>query len=257
MFSLSSLASRFFSPFTCTGTVHSLWSLRRPASSTSQDNDADPGYLSALKKQDPAAYRKWRYHNDQEYRQNRLRAQQRYRRRPDVREQKIAAQHLLNRSPKALQYERQYDRASQKAGLGSCTRPSLLLNASTTIAPLARETAFSGSGGPPRLTRPLISAILALPATLISWSLRANTRSYLGSSPLLIIHHHHLQSHDHSTTHMRILAAAADSFCRLNLPHRQRISILPRNQSWSVLIMFPSLYAMRIPIPGRASHDQQ
>ncbi|KAG9667289.1 hypothetical protein KCU99_g9899, partial [Aureobasidium melanogenum] len=99
MFSLSSLASRFFSPFTCTGTVHSLWSLRRLASSTSQDNDADPGYLSALKKQDPAAYRKWRYRNDQEYRQTRLRAQQRYRRRPDVREQEI------------VQYERQYDRS--------------------------------------------------------------------------------------------------------------------------------------------------
>ncbi|KAH0384008.1 hypothetical protein KCU92_g4824, partial [Aureobasidium melanogenum] len=111
MFSLSSLASRFFRPFTCTGTAHSLWSLRRLASSTSQDNDADPGYLSALKKQDPAAYRKWRRHNDQEYRQNRLRAQQRYRRRPDVREQKVAAQHILNRSPKNLQYKRQYDRS--------------------------------------------------------------------------------------------------------------------------------------------------
>lgn len=149
---------------------------------------------------------------------------------------------------------------SGKVGPGSCTHPSLLLTASTTIAPLARKIAFLGSGGPPRLSPPLISAILALPATSISWSLRhltAETRSSLGSSPLLITHHLHLQSHDRSTTDMRILAIASNPFQRLDLPHRQGIPILSRDQSWTILIMFPPFDAMRIPISGRSSHEQQ
>ncbi|KAH0365944.1 hypothetical protein KCU65_g5658, partial [Aureobasidium melanogenum] len=106
MFALSSLASRFFRPFACTGTAHSLWSLHRLAYSTSQDNQADPEYLFALRKQDPSAYAKWRYHNDDDfYRRMRL-AQRKYPSRPEIRERKI---HVYNRTPADRKYKREYD----------------------------------------------------------------------------------------------------------------------------------------------------
>ncbi|KAG9700529.1 hypothetical protein KCU95_g731, partial [Aureobasidium melanogenum] len=101
MFALSSLTWRFFRPFTCTGTAHSLWPLRRLAYSTSQDNEVDPEYLFALRKQDPSAYAKWRYHNDDNfYRRARL-ARRKYLRRPEIRERK--------RTPQSVQYMREYD----------------------------------------------------------------------------------------------------------------------------------------------------
>ncbi|KAH0339577.1 hypothetical protein KCU81_g7161, partial [Aureobasidium melanogenum] len=107
MFALSSLTWRFFRPFTCTGTAHSLWSLRRLAYSTSQDNEVDPGYLFALRKQDPSAYAKWRYHNDPEFRERMKLARRKYLRRPEIRKRKLH----ISRTPESVQYMREYDRS--------------------------------------------------------------------------------------------------------------------------------------------------
>lgn len=105
MLSLSTSTSRFFRPFTRIGPAQ-LWSLRRIASSASQENHVDPQYLSALRKHDRAAYAKWRYHNDEEFRQATLRAQQKYHRKPEIREKRNAATHVYHSSPRMQQYLR-------------------------------------------------------------------------------------------------------------------------------------------------------
>lgn len=127
MLSLSSLTSRFFRPLTCIGSVQFLWSLRRVPYSTSQDNHVDPEYLSALKKHDRAAYVKWRYHNDEEYRQAILRAQRKYHRKPEVRDKRNAVTRVYDRNPRRQQYLRDHSAHDYRQN-PSYRRSNLLLS---------------------------------------------------------------------------------------------------------------------------------
>ncbi|CAD0091250.1 unnamed protein product [Aureobasidium vineae] len=105
MLSLFSLTSRFFRPPPWTSTAHSLLSLGRVAHSTNQDSKLDQESLLALKQQDPLAYRRWRYHNDKEFREADLKR----RRKPAIREQQKVQTRKHDKTPAKQQYLREYN----------------------------------------------------------------------------------------------------------------------------------------------------
>ena len=116
MLSLWSLSTRVFQPHTWTRTAQSLWASSRTASSisqetksSSQDTEMDESALARLKRDDYNAYLRWRWRNDDDYRERLLKTCTKYIRTPEGREKKKASSLIRNKKLAVASYGNKVD----------------------------------------------------------------------------------------------------------------------------------------------------